>query len=319
MIQFLHTDLWQTITYFAKKSKVRRVAVAYLGTGATELLPMKNGDILAVNMSLANVKKGQVNPFEVEKYYEAGVKIFNCKNLHAKVYLFDKAAVVCSANISTNSYSPTGLIECGVLMDDKKTLTDTSEFIETLLIERVSKAYIDLCKDNYNPPKFAGTKGRQLIKKPKIETSNFWVIIIHPTTFNNEEEQILEKDHSTYETQLTNRDDYDVGSIKFGASSSFIKNVKKSDLVMQIWNFKRRSKVQEPMRVLGVTEGRQINLKGHKNMFLRIEQKLEPWEDSWTSFEKFCRENNISGIKKKRSKQIKDEEVKRKLHDFWKE
>lgn len=319
MIQLLHTILWQEINDIASKSKVRRVAVAYLGTGATELLPLKKGDTLTVNMSLANVKNGQVNPFEVEKYYEAGVKVFNCKNLHAKVYLFDKKVIVCSANISSNSYSPTGLIECGLLTDDKKALSDTADFIDTLLIEKISKAYIDLCKENYNPPKFSGTKGRQLLKKPKLETSNFWVINIHPTTFNDEEELILEKDHSEYEIELPNRDDYDVGSIKYGASSSFIKNVKKGDLVMQIWNFKRRAKVQEPMRVLGVTEGRQINSKGHKNMFLRFEQKLEPWEDSWTSFEKFLKENDITGIKKKSNKLIKDEDVKQKLHNYWKE
>lgn len=319
MIQFLHTDLWQTITDLAKKAKVRRVAVAYLGIGATELLPMKKGDTLAVNMSIANVTNGQVNPFEVEKYYNAGVKIFNCKNLHSKVYHFDKKAIVCSANISSNSYSPTGLMECGILTDEKKSISDISDYIDTLLVEKVSKAYIDLCKENYSPPKFSGTKGRQLLKKSIIETSNFWIISIHPTTFNEEEEHILDKDHSAYEAELTNRDDYNVGSIKFGASSSFIKNVKKSDFVMQVWNFKRRSKVQEPMRVLGVTEGRTLNTKGHKNMFLRIEEKLEPWEDSWTSFEKFMRENNILNIKKKTTKQIKNEDVKRKLHGYWKE
>lgn len=319
MIQFLHAELWQKITHLARNSKVRHVAVAYLGTGASELLPMKKGDVLVVNMSLANVKNGQVNPFEVQKYYEKGVKVFNCKNLHSKVYLFDKAAIVCSANISANSYSPTGLIECGVLTDDRTALTNASDFIKTLMVEKVSKAYIDMCKDIYNPPKFSGKKGKQLLSKPELETSAFWVINVHPTTFREDEEIILEKDYTSYQRKLKNRDDYDVGSIKFGARSSFIKNVKSGDIVMQIWNFKTRSKVIEPMRVLGITRGRQINSQGHRNMFLRFEEKIAPSECSWTSLEKFLRKNKISVIKKKTTRQLRDETVKRKLHNFWKE
>lgn len=319
MMRFLGTDLWKTITAYAQRSKTRRIAVAYLGKGANELLPLKKGDTLIVNMTLPNVKNSQVNPFEVEKYYNAGVKIFHCKNLHSKVYLFDKQAIICSANISNNSYSSTGLIECGVLTTNKQVLHDTATFINRLAVEKVSRAYIDLCKENYNPPKFTGAKGKQLIKEPQIETSNFWVIYTEAATLSEEEQKILENDKEAYEEELINKDDYEVDSIRYGASSSFIKGVKKGDWVMPIWNTEHRAQVQEPKRVLGITKGRRVNSKGHRNVFLRIEERIIQQKQSWTAFERYMKKNKITGIRKTTTKQINNEETKHKLYKFWKE
>ena len=67
MNQFLHAELWQKIIELARNSKVRQVAVAYLGTGASELLPLKKGDVLVLNMSLANVKKRTSESFRSSK------------------------------------------------------------------------------------------------------------------------------------------------------------------------------------------------------------------------------------------------------------
>jgi hypothetical protein len=63
LAEILIKDVWSTITKFAKKSKKRNVAVAYLGNNAIRLLPLDKDDSLVVDMSDASVKTGQTNPY----------------------------------------------------------------------------------------------------------------------------------------------------------------------------------------------------------------------------------------------------------------
>ena len=73
-MKLLHEDLWPTITRLARKSGRKHVAVAYLGSGASRLLPLGRGDSLVVDMSPGAVKSGQTNPFEVENTSKRGSK-----------------------------------------------------------------------------------------------------------------------------------------------------------------------------------------------------------------------------------------------------
>ncbi|UPT66202.1 MAG: phospholipase D family protein [Sphingobacteriales bacterium JAD_PAG50586_3] len=241
-----------------------------MGKGANELLPLSKGDVLVVNMCFQSIESGIVNPFEIEKYSIKGVNIYNCENLHAKIYLFHDKAIICSANISENSQS--NLIEAGVFVDEKSTINDISKYIDSICIEEITQGYIDLCKEKYNEPKNKGKiRGKQLIEKPAIILSRLWLINVRPALFKEEEDIILSRNKTLYKRKLQSPQN-SIADIRFGASSSFIKNVREGDLVIRIFNQNKKTTVSEPMRVLGIDNGRKVNLKGHRNMFLRLEE-----------------------------------------------
>lgn len=71
-------DVWRTVTPRLKKDKGRIVAaVAYLGTNGSDLLPLKPGDTLVVDMSLKTVAQGATNPAEVAKFMRRKVDVFS--------------------------------------------------------------------------------------------------------------------------------------------------------------------------------------------------------------------------------------------------
>ena len=41
-------------------------------------------------------------PHEIEKYFNKDAKIFNCPNLHAKMFVFDDTLIVGSTNVSSS-------------------------------------------------------------------------------------------------------------------------------------------------------------------------------------------------------------------------
>lgn len=76
----------------------------------------------------------QVSSLEGLKYIvNEGSKVYGIKDLHSKVYLFDKrAAIVTSANLTNG-----GLInnyECGVYITDEDVIKELNSYIDTLII-----------------------------------------------------------------------------------------------------------------------------------------------------------------------------------------
>jgi len=124
---FLHSKLWDKISALASTAKHRWVAVAYLGTGASELLPLGVGDVLVVDMSLAAIRSGQTNPYEIEKYIRSKVEVHSRSSLHAKVFVFDGKAIIGSANVSRNSQHK--LVETAVITTDKDVVRDARGFV----------------------------------------------------------------------------------------------------------------------------------------------------------------------------------------------
>ena len=70
------------------------VAVPYLSGDATRRLNLQQGDILVTCFDDQNIKSGAVSPAEVLKYLRRGVEVHHCSDLHAKVYVSGRRAVV---------------------------------------------------------------------------------------------------------------------------------------------------------------------------------------------------------------------------------
>ncbi|RIK32462.1 MAG: hypothetical protein DCC56_01240 [Anaerolineae bacterium] len=154
-ISFLiNQDIWENIPKIIKASKRSDVVVAYLGTDGSKLLPLKKGDRLVVDMSIATVKSGATNPHEVEKLIKRGVQVFTRRNLHAKIIATDKELLTGSANVSKNSRDV--LEEAAVLTDDKIACQRARSFINRICTEPVLPEYLKECKKSYKPPRITG-------------------------------------------------------------------------------------------------------------------------------------------------------------------
>ena len=153
-IEFLAEDIWDRISALAKKSKTRHVAVAYIASRGSKMLPLSKGDVLVVDMSEVRLRNGTTDPNLIEEYMNKGVAVYSSRRLHAKVFVFDDLAVVGSTNVS--SYSEEVLTEAAVLTTDSDTVRAARDFVLGLAndLKPIDRDYLAKCKKLYRKPRW---------------------------------------------------------------------------------------------------------------------------------------------------------------------
>jgi phosphatidylserine/phosphatidylglycerophosphate/cardiolipin synthase-like enzyme len=218
--RFLQSGLWAKITSLAKKAKRRYVAVAYLGSGATSLLPLGKRDVLIADVSLAAVRAGQTNPYEVEEYLNRDVEVHSCSNLHAKVFVFDNRVIIGSPNVSENSKD--NLIETALLANDPATVTSARGFIFSLMGEHLTPAYVKYLKKeykkDYTPPK---DEKRSKEGEPPIHHPRLWVHRLVPVEFDEKENRLSRSGTKKAREKLRNKRRYTVDVVSYDDRGRF--------------------------------------------------------------------------------------------------
>ena len=172
--KFISNDnLWQEINARVSNGKTVKAAVAYLGQKGSQLLPLKKGDTLVIDMSLGTVRAGVTDPREVRKLINKGVKVFSRGSLHAKFIIIDKTLIASSANISNNSNKK--LDEVGIITTDSAAIKRAIDFFEKLCTEPVREQYLKACIKAYNPKPFNVGKPSQ--QKGRIRQAKLWFIL----------------------------------------------------------------------------------------------------------------------------------------------
>jgi len=98
-----------------------------------------------VNFSDNSVRSGSTNPAGVGQLQDFA-EIRNKEDLHAKLYLFDDVALVCSANLSKNA---TSNIEAGILVEEREEVSQIIDFFRELWNQSLpidSKVFSDRLK-----------------------------------------------------------------------------------------------------------------------------------------------------------------------------
>jgi hypothetical protein len=142
--------LWHALRSHIRGARRTHAAIAYFGQGAAELIPLRKGDRLVVDMSLPTVKAGATDPREVEKLINRGALVFSRPNLHAKVVVTDRTVFAGSANASRRSHQL--LDEAAIACADPAVLRRAMDFIDRLCTEPVRREYLAQCKTAYRPP-----------------------------------------------------------------------------------------------------------------------------------------------------------------------
>jgi hypothetical protein len=161
---FVSEGIWPQLTNAVRKSPTRCVvAVAYFGSGASSLLPLKKGSRLVVDASERAVGSGQTCPADLIRLETKGVKIYSVPNLHAKVFVLGRAAYIGSANVSNRS--ATHLVEAIVRTSETSVVRAAREFVQNHCLHELTPMVLNRLAKIYRPPKIPGgnrSEGRDL-------------------------------------------------------------------------------------------------------------------------------------------------------------
>lgn len=162
-------DLWPSLTRAIRTSKRPcQVAVAYLGQGAAQMLPLPKGSRLVVDASDRTVKLGLTCPAELLKLHKKGVEVFSVMNLHAKVYVAGKNAFIGSANASQHSAGT--LIETLLHTTEPQAVKQARQFVEDLCLQSLGPEQLKALVKIYRPPHLPGGKrGKRIVPKKTVK------------------------------------------------------------------------------------------------------------------------------------------------------
>jgi hypothetical protein len=153
--------IWPQLTSAVSRSRQTcAVAVAYFGTGASKLLPLKKNSRLVVDASERSVASGQTCPAEIAKLVKRGVRAFSVPNLHAKVFVVGRVAYIGSANVSSRSASQ--LVEAIVRTTDPVAVRAARRFVDDHCLHELTPGVLAHLDKIYRPPQVpSGNVGRR--------------------------------------------------------------------------------------------------------------------------------------------------------------
>jgi hypothetical protein len=122
-------DLWLEIRGRARRSRRLIAVVGYLGRHPTAVLKWPMHSTVICDLSRGAVTRGTSSARGASELLSKHVNIFSLRRLHAKIYIFDTSAIVCSANLSESSAQ---LVEAGILVNDPKCLEELRAFANRL-------------------------------------------------------------------------------------------------------------------------------------------------------------------------------------------
>lgn len=269
--EFLSEDIWKQVSKEARAYRGKSfVAVAYFGTGAAEMLPLKAGSHLVVDASDRAMKSGQTNPAELLKLYEKGVKVFSCKDLHAKVFVFGKTAYVGSANVSSNSAKI--YREAVVRASDNSVVGDARRFVQDLALRELGPKEIEKLLAKYVPPKGGrGSKGKRGPRKSNLRLRI--VFLDDPEDPPEEAKDGITKGEKIAKQLMIDNSRHELDYVWHNYDTKFVKG----DVLLRVWPSEF---VSPPSTVLNVTRTADIVVthiecpKKHRKSLRSLKAKL---------------------------------------------
>ncbi len=127
MHELLSSGLWPRIRQLAKEAKRKSAAVAYVTDDS--YIKFGDGDTLVADASDEAIKSGQTSARVLMEAFKRGAQIASITGLHSKVYVFDRCAIIGSANLSKESEQRT---EAALVTDQPAIVSSARLLIEQL-------------------------------------------------------------------------------------------------------------------------------------------------------------------------------------------
>ena len=306
-------DLWKVLPKLVRSSRRVDAAIAYLGQDGAKLLPLKRGDRLVVDMSIATVKAGGTCPHEVEKLIKRGVKVFTRSNLHAKIVIADKKALVGSANVSRNSRD--FLDEAAVLTGDPVTVERAKEFLDRICIEPVLPEYLSECKRAYKLSHVASKRSSTSEHDRRVSLEELWLVNLIHDLIPKKEEELYNRSVNKAQEKLKDYRKTKVDTIRWTGQSKIVKKIKMGDRLIQCIKHKDgRVFVYPPARLILIDH----YTVEHKDRYLfHLESPKRGQPMAWSEFRKVLGSLLGRQISRPRHTLVRDPEQADALLRLW--
>lgn len=243
MLRIHASGIWKVIERIAMKAARRSAAVAYLTS--ERHVRFETGDLLIVDASDAVIAGGGTSATILDRLHRRGVRLYSIAGLHAKVYLFDTAAVIGSANLSVNSSS---LIEVAVVTDQPDAVSGVAFLIESLRqhprAKRIGASFVERALAIPVAKRRVVRGGIGDDKLLAVPDPRTWIIGVSPV---DEERFPTEKTDAAKGTKrvakLLDIDEGNVEWIRYPRSWRFAREARAGDNVIQIWRETSKGKV----------------------------------------------------------------------------
>jgi PLD-like domain len=232
-------QVWTKITDLVKEHPGEcMAAISYFGSGGSQLLPLTEGSTLIINMSEQAVKAGLTNPSEIQRLLEKGVEVHTVKNLHAKIVVIGKTALVGSANASKNSKAT--LIEAVMKTDQPNAAKKCKDFINSLKGELVTPEYARRLAKLYKPPNWGFPGSGSGDPRAIPQHSPLWLVPVAPANWDGKDLLVLKKGKPIARRRLTSVKRYKIDEFMLD-SNPLLKFIRDGDLIMQIFTGQNRA------------------------------------------------------------------------------
>ncbi len=247
----LCVDLWREVAKRAKRADTRQVAIAYV---TQDFVGLRKGDTLIVDASRFAIASNETSASLLQKLHRAGVAVYDCPSLHAKLLLLGSVAVVGSANMSSSSAH--GLVEAAVLSDEASVVSAVASLIEQLRRKsrRLRADDLDaLCRIEVirrGRPPVGGSR-----RAPKVKRlgNQVWMVGVRELVRdpNPREQKAIDSAHAKLKDHFD--DDDEPAWIRWSGRGHFVRDSRAGDSLITIWRSagaKRPSKVFRAIPVL---------------------------------------------------------------------
>lgn len=288
MNKVLTSNIWPELKKLKKKSSYFKAAIGYASSGTA--LGIKKNDVLVCDASVEAIRCGHTSAKLIKQILKKGGQVYNLPGLHSKIYVFDDATFIGSANLSQHS-STGGLIEGGILSTDVSICSDAANAVMELAAagELILPKYL---KKILKIRVQRSPNGSRKIKRPpKIKSARtHWLLGVHHRNDTND----VEAFEAGYETLGVDSDSDEVYDIQYATSFVVKKGFKVNDLVTEIYRKNGKDKhpqiVYHPRRILHIEKGKRSSY-----LYLQSQSKKVSWRN-------FCALLKKHGIRKRVSK-----------------
>lgn len=259
--KLLGTRIWPRLTELAKASKHQcQVAVAYFGQGASKLLPLPKGSTVVVDLSERAVREGQTCPDELGNLIRRGVAVYSCTDLHAKLFVFGKHAVIGSANVSNRSKNV--LIEAAIETTDPVVIRSCKQFVADQCLEPITEDDIERLAPLYKPPGGGSTKTTSIQGRRRL-----WAVGLESSKWDEEDNRQADKARPKATKELENELVYRLD--EFCWTGDDLK-VSEGDMVMQVFTESNRQVFMYPPSKVVWVQKFHVGRTARMIVFLRV-------------------------------------------------
>lgn len=308
-------EYWQEIESRVPSARRVSAAIAYLGTGASEYLPLREGHRLVVDMSLGAVRQGATNPHEIKRLIDNGVEVFSCDNLHAKVLVIDGVVICTSANVSSNARVQ--LVEAALMTTSRSAVLKAERFIEALLAEPVLPGYLKKCLAEYRPPRFKAARTVRKSPAGSVDAIAWFVggLVYYESELDREE---IQNQLNKSKGQQSDPKNCELDFIRFHKKPVWFSKLSQGCWIVDCARVNRRKREVGPPSRLVRTTSYTSRRTGQTRYLLVIERPLNGEVMSYSDFKNRWKASAPSNVDAPvRTQPIRDAAIARKVLRFW--